>query len=153
MLARIDVSHASPEAFKAMRELQMYVNGCGLEPPLMELVKLRASQINGCAFCVGMHSRDARASGESQERLDLVSVWPEAPVFTPRERAALAWTQAVTLVAAGRMPDMVYEEARRNFSEKELADLTLAIIAINGWNRFNVAFRRPPEVASSVEAA
>jgi AhpD family alkylhydroperoxidase len=111
------------------------------------LMQIRASQINGCAFCVHMHLHDARKAGESQERLDLVAVWREAPVFTARERAALAWTEAVTLVAESRVPDDVYEAARAEFSEQELVDLTMAVVAINGWNRLMAAFRIPPAVA------
>ena len=109
-------------------------------------MQIRASQINGCAFCVHMHLRDARKAGESQERLDLVAVWREAPLFTARERAAFAWTEAVTLVADSHVPDDVYEAARAEFSEQELVDLTMAVVAINGWNRLMVSFRIPPAV-------
>ena len=108
---------------------------------MLELVKLRASQINGCAYCVDMHTKDARAHGETEQRLYAVAVWKEAPFFTPRERAALVWTEAVTLVSHDHVPDQVYETARREFSEKELIDLTMAVIAINGWNRLAVSFR------------
>src|ERR1700719_1352580 len=107
-------------------------------------MQMRASQINGCAFCIHMHLRDARKVGESQERLDLVAVWHDSPVFTARERAALAWTEAVTLVAESRVPDDAYEAARAEFSEQELVDLTMAVVAINGWNRLMVAFRISP---------
>src|SRR5215469_8883182 len=120
MQPRIDTAHVSPDAYKAMRGLQSYVDATNLEKSLRELVKIRASQINGCAFCLHMHTRDARRAGESQERLDLLSAWREAPVFTPREQAALAWTEAVTLVADTRVPDDVYEVARGQFSEQEL---------------------------------
>jgi AhpD family alkylhydroperoxidase len=129
-----------------MLGLQLYVNGTGLEPLLQGLVKIRASQIDGCAFCLHMHTRDARKDGESQERLDLVSAWREAPVFSSRERAALEWTEAVTLVADTHVPDDVYEMARAEFSEQELVDL-MAVVAINGWNRLMVAFRVPPAVS------
>ncbi len=147
MQPRIDTTRVKPDAYKAMRGLQDYVDATGLEQSLRYLMQIRASQINGCAFCVHMHLRDARKAGESQERLDLVAVWREAPVFTARERAALAWTEAVTLVAESRVPDDVYEAARAEFSEQELVDLTMAVVAINGWNRLMVSFRIPPAVA------
>jgi len=114
---------------------------------LLELVKIRASQINGCAFCIALHTKDARKLGESDERMHLLNAWEEAPVFSPRERAALAWTEAVTLVTEGHVPDAVYEEARKHFSEKELVDLTYAVMAINAWNRLAIAFRAQPIVA------
>lgn len=146
MRPRIDTKRVSQDAYKAMLGLQLYVNGTGLEPLLQGLVKIRASQIDGCAFCLHMHTRDARKDGESQERLDLVSAWREAPVFSSRERAALEWTEAVTLVADTHVPDDVYEMARAEFSEQELVDL-MAVVAINGWNRLMVAFRVPPAVS------
>ena len=150
---RIDVQRVSPAARQAMMGLQGYVNACGLERSLLLLVQLRASEINGCAFCIAMHATEARAADERQERLDLLSAWREADIFTAREQAALAWTEAVTLVATDHVPDAVYNEARQHFSEKELTDLTMAIIAINGWNRLNVAFRRPPAIARKTLAA
>lgn len=128
-------------AFRAMMDMEKYVDGSGLERELLELVKLRASYINGCAFCVDMHTKDARSAGEREQRLYAVPVWRETPFFTPRERAALAWTEAVTDVARGGVDDEVYAEARAHFGEAELVDLTLAVIAINGWNRLNIAFR------------
>jgi len=146
MQPRIDTKRVNPDAYKAMIALQSYVNAAELEPSLKELVKIRASQINGCAFCLHMHTRDARKAGETQERLDLLDAWREAPVFTVRERAALAWTEAVTLVADTRVPDDVYEAARGQFSEQELVDLTMAVVAINSWNRLMIAFRVPPAV-------
>ena len=146
MTARLDANRVAPDGYKAMAGLQGYVNRCGIEAPLLELVKIRASQINGCAFCIAMHVRDARALGESEERMHLLNAWHEAPLYTARERAALAWTEAVTLIAGGHVPDAVYEAARREFAEKELVDLTYAVVAINGWNRLAIAFRRPPEV-------
>ncbi len=149
MQPRIDAARVGQNAYKAMLGLQAYVNECGLERSLLELMKIRASQINGCAFCLHMHSRDARKAGESQERLDLISAWREAPLFTARERAALAWTEAVTLVADTHVPDDVYETVRAEFSEQELVDLTMAVVAINGWNRLMVAFRVPPAVKVS----
>ncbi len=142
MQQRLDYKRASPEAYEAMRHTQNQVNGSGLEASLLELVKAHASQINGCAWCLDMHTKDARALGETEQRLYLLPVWREAPCYSGRERAALAWTEAITRIAATHdVSDEVYEEARRHFDEKALVDLTLAIIAINGWNRMNVAFR------------
>lgn len=144
MKERLDFIKLAPEVYKAMAGLQACVNQSGLEAPLLELVKTRASQINGCAFCLDMHTLDARAQGESEQRLYLLSAWREAPFYSERERAALAWTEALTRVEQSQVPDEVYAEARQQFSEKELVDLSLAIVAINGWNRFCVAFRRQP---------
>jgi AhpD family alkylhydroperoxidase len=129
---------------QALLALQKAVDASGLEAPLLELVKIRASQINGCAFCLDMHTRDARAMGERNERLDTLAAWREVPLFSARERAALAWTEAVTLVAATRVPDEVYDQVRGQFSEQEVVSLTFAIVAINGWNRLAVSFRRRP---------
>jgi len=140
----MDYAKAAPEGYKAMSGLESYVRQCGLEHPLLELVKTRASQINGCAFCLDMHTKDARAAGETEQRLYALSAWEETPFFTDRERAALAWTEAVTRVVDTHVPDEVYELVGKNFSEKELADLTLAIVTINGWNRLAVAFRKVP---------
>jgi AhpD family alkylhydroperoxidase len=145
MKERVSVAKAAPDAYKAMLGLQGYVNTSDIEAPLLELVKIRASQINGCASCLAMHVRDARKAGESDERMHLLNAWDESPIYTERERAALAWTEAVTLVTDGHVPDEIYETARAQFSEKELVDLTMAIIAINGWNRLAISFRRPPE--------
>ncbi len=125
----------------AMLGLEECVRNSGLERSILHLVKLRASQINGCAWCIDMHTKDARADGETEQRLYLVSAWRESPFFSERERAALAWTEAVTLVSENHVPDEVYDYVRRYFTEKELVYLTLAVIAINGWNRFNVAMR------------
>jgi AhpD family alkylhydroperoxidase len=144
---RIDTTHVSPEAYKAMLGLQSYVDATRLEKSLRELVNIRASQNNSCAFCLHTHLRDARKAGETQERLDLIGAWREAPVFTARERAALAWTEAVTMVADTHVPDDVYEAARTEFSEQELVDLAMAVVAINSWNRLMVAFRISPAVA------
>lgn len=142
MSQRLAYQTASPEAFKAMLHLEQQVHTFGLEESLLELVKSRASQINGCAWCLEMHTKDARAMGETEQRLYLLTAWREAPCYSARERAALAWTEAVTRIAETHdVPDAAYEEARRHFDEKALVDLTLAIIAINGWNRLNVAFR------------
>ena len=144
MQPRIDIAHVGQGALNAMLGLQSRVAATSLETSLQELVKIRASQINACASCVHMHLRDARKAGESQERLDLIGAWREAPVFSSRERAALAWTEAVTLLADTHVPDDVYETARGEFSEEELANLTVAIVAINGANRLNIAFRTVP---------
>lgn len=144
MSERVDYKTASPHAFKAMAGLQAVVNHSGLEPALLELIKLRASQINGCAFCIDMHFREGREQGLSDEQLYMLDAWREAPVYTARERAALAWTDAITLVAQSRAPDETYERALAEFGDEQLANLTLAIVAINGWNRFGVGFRLPP---------
>ncbi|HET6764804.1 MAG TPA: carboxymuconolactone decarboxylase family protein [Longimicrobiaceae bacterium] len=138
---RLDYVHAAPGALRAMMGLETYVRGCGMEHALLELVKLRASYVNGCAYCVDMHTRDARAAGETEQRLYAVAVWHEAPFFTPRERAALAWTDAVTDVAGTGVPDAAYAHVRRHFSEAETVNLTMAIVAINGWNRLAISFR------------
>ncbi len=143
MEQRLDYKAASPDGFHAMLQMELQIHKLGLEESLLELVKSRASQLNGCAWCLDMHTKDARARGETEQRLYLLAVWREAPCYSDRERAALAWTEAVTQVATQDVSDDVYEQARRHFSEKELVDLTLAIIAINGWNRLNVAFRTP----------
>lgn len=124
-----------------MAQLEQYVKQSGLETPLLELVRMRASQINGCAYCLDMHSKDARAAGETEQRLFVLDAWREAPFYTPRERAALAWTEALTRVADGHVPDAVYHEAREHFSEDELVKLAVAVVAINGWNRLAIAFR------------
>ena len=144
MKARLDFRKASPAGDKAMIGLHMFVRNCGLDHGLLELVKLRASQINGCAHCIDMHTKELRADGESEQKLYLLSAWRESPFYSERERAALAWTEAVTLVATSQVPDDVYEEARKAFSEEELVNLTMALVAINGANRLNVAFRTVP---------
>jgi AhpD family alkylhydroperoxidase len=144
MTERMDYSKAAPGIMKAMRGLSGYLAECGIEASLQELVKLRASQINGCAYCVDMHSQDARAGGESEQRLYALPVWQETPFFSDRERAALLWTESLTLISQTHAPDEVYEEARRHFSEEELANLTLVIGTINIWNRFGVGFRDEP---------
>ncbi len=141
MKERMNIQTAAPEALKPLLALQRYTNDCGLEHSLLELVKIRASQINGCAFCLEMHTREARAMGESDVRMHLLSAWRESPLYTPRERAALAWTEALTRLADTHAPDDVYEEARAQFDEKELANLTVAIGMINVWNRLQVGFR------------
>ena len=143
-MTRIRHAIASPVAFQAMQGLERFIRDCGLERPLVELVEIRASQINGCAFCLDMHWKDARAAGESEERLYMLPTWREATVYSPRERAALALTEAVTRIAEGGVPDAVYDEARRHFSDAELVNLTLAIVTINGWNRLGVTFQTEP---------
>ncbi|OSO83406.1 carboxymuconolactone decarboxylase family protein [Burkholderia pseudomallei] len=144
MQTRLDYRKANPHALNAMLALEERIAQSGLEPTLIELVRLRASQINGCAYCVDMHTRDARKHGEIERRLATVVVWREAPFFTDRERAALEWTEAVTLVAHDHVPDAVWEAVRPHFTDAELVDLTLAIVTINGWNRFAVSFRKLP---------
>lgn len=144
MKARLDARKVAPKALQAQFNVQKYVNECGLEHSLLELVKYRASQLNGCAWCMDMHTKDARAAGETEQRLYLLSAWRECPFYSERERAALAWTEAVTRLADGSVSDEIFEAAQAQFSEQELVDLTMAIIAINGWNRINVAFRTVP---------
>ena len=144
MEPRIDYAKTAPGVRTAMWGLEEYIHQSGLERPLLELVKLRASLINGCAYCADMHTKVARSLDETEQRLYTVSLWRETPFFSERERAALAWTEAVTCVSVEHVPDEVYELAREQFSEKELVDLTLAIVAINGWNRLAIAFRTVP---------
>ncbi|HEY7782982.1 MAG TPA: carboxymuconolactone decarboxylase family protein [Ktedonobacterales bacterium] len=144
MEQRLHYAKASPDSALAMSGLERAVHASDIERSLIELIKMRASQINGCAYCLDMHWKDARAGGESEQRLYSLDAWRETPFYTDRERAALAWTEAVTLVAATHVPDEVYAEARAHFSERELVEVTLAIIAINGWNRLSIAFRTTP---------
>lgn len=144
MKPRIEYRKVAPDAMSAMLGLEHYVRQSGLDASLLELVKLRASQINGCAYCIDMHTKDARARGESEQRLYAVAVWRKTPFFTERERAALAWTEAVTQVSWQHVPEDGYQLARQHFNEKELVDLTMAIIAINGWNRLAISFRTVP---------
>jgi AhpD family alkylhydroperoxidase len=154
MQPRLDARKAAPGAIHAMLGLETYVSKSQLEPSLVELVRFRASQINGCAYCLDMHSKDARARGESEQRLYALSAWRETPFFTDRERAALEWTEAITLISEGHAPDAVYEEVRKHFTEEELVNLTLAIVAINGWNRLAIGFRAVPgEYQPSAEIA
>ena len=142
MKQRLDYAKAAPAGIAALERLQAYVDGSGLDRPLLELVKTRASQINQCAYCIDMHTKDARAAGETEQRLYGLSAWHDAPYYSDRERAALSWTEAVTRID-GDIDDMTYETARAHFSEKEIADLTLAVIAINSWNRLAIPFRTP----------
>lgn len=141
MQPRIDGLKVAPGAYHALLGLEAYLHQSGLEVPLLHLIKLRASQINGCAYCIDMHWKDLRAIGENEQRMYGLDAWSESPYYTDRERAALAWTEAVTLVASTHVPDEVYEEVRRQFSEKELADLTFAIATINAWNRLAISLR------------
>jgi AhpD family alkylhydroperoxidase len=145
MEARLEPEKVSPAAYKALLGLEMFVRKqARLEPALIQLVKMRASQINGCAYCIDMHSKDARAEGETEQRLYALSAWEETPFFTDRERAALALTEAITLVREGHVSEAVYQKAKKSFSEEELVNLTLAIITINGWNRLSITFRSVP---------
>lgn len=144
MEERIHYTKMSPLAYHAMLGLEKYLHECGLEEGLLDLIKLRASQINGCAYCLDMHWKDLRAIGESEQRLYSLDAWRECPYYSDRERAALAWTEAVTLVSQTHVPDEVYEEAKQHFSEKELADLTFAVATINAWNRLAIAARTTP---------
>lgn len=141
---RIDLTKVAPEAYHSLSAIQKYVRQSGLEQPLLELVRMRASQINGCAYCLDMHSKDARAAGETEQRLYALNAWREAPFYTERERAALEWTEALTLVSQNHVPDEVFEIARRHFSEKEIVDLTLAVGEINTWNRIAISLRAVP---------
>lgn len=142
MKQRLDYAKAAPAGIAALEKLQAYVDGSGLDHVLLELVKTRASQINQCAYCIDMHTKDARAAGETEQRLYGLSAWREAPYYSERERAALAWTEAVTRIG-GDIDDAIYQTARAHFSDKEIVDLTLAVIAINSWNRLAIPFRTP----------
>jgi len=145
MQARLEAQKVSPAAYQAMLGMEMFVRKQSkLEPALIQLVKMRASQINGCAYCIDMHSKDARVEGETEQRLYALSAWEETPFFTERERAALTLTEAITLIREDRVPDAVYEKAKKSFSEEELVNLTLAIITINAWNRLAITFRMVP---------
>lgn len=144
MEPRIKYSEKAPDAIKGMLELEKYVHSSGLERTLFELVKTRASQINGCAYCLDMHTKDARKAGETEQRLYALSAWHEAPFYTDRERAALAWAEALTLISENDVPDALYEATRKHFDEKEIVALTMAIVAINGWNRLAIGFRTVP---------
>ena len=146
MSARLNPYAAAPELISAMIALETAVVSSGLEHSLIELVKMRASQINGCAFCIDMHAREAREHGESDRRLHLLSAWRESGVFDARECAALAWTEALTRLEQSQVSDAVYDEVRAQFSEAEIVELSMAIVAINGWNRLSVAFRTPPGI-------
>ncbi len=144
MRSPLDYSKAVPAGYQAMSGLERYVRGCSLEHTLLELVKTRASQINGCAYCVDMHTKDARAAGETEQRLFALSAWRETPFYTERERAALEWTEALTLISENDVPDALYERVRAQFSEADIVNLTLAVVVINGWNRLAISFRSVP---------
>ncbi|HTR23805.1 MAG TPA: carboxymuconolactone decarboxylase family protein [Terriglobales bacterium] len=144
METRIHYAKVAPLAYHAMLGLEKYLNECGLEEKLLHLIKLRGSQVNGCAYCLDMHWKDLKAVGETDQRMYSLDAWQESPYYTDRERAALAWTDAVTRVAETHVPDEIYEQAKKQFSEKELADLTLAVAAINAWNRLAIAGRTEP---------
>ncbi len=139
----IKYSRVAPEGFKALLGLENYVKQCGLEVSLLELVRIRASQINGCGYCIDIHTKDARAEGETEQRLYCLSAWQETPLYSDRERAALAWTEAVTKISESQVPDEVYDNAMAYFSEKELVDLTMEVVAINGFNRLAISFNTP----------
>lgn len=141
MQTRMNPIAAVPKGYAAMVGMERYLNDCGLEHSLLELVRMRSSQINGCAYCLNMHSRDARKAGETEQRLYLLDAWREASCYSDRERAALAWTEAVTRITDGHVPDAVYADARQAFSDEELANLTLMVTQINSWNRLAIAFR------------
>ncbi len=144
MQPRLDIQKIAPQAYRAMAGLESYVRNSGLEPALLELVKIRASLINGCAYCIDMHTKDARGGGESEQRLYALAAWRETPFFTDREQAALAWTEELTIISQNHAPDSIYESVRQRFTEQELVSLTMAIIAINGWNRIALGFRMVP---------
>lgn len=144
MKERIDAMKVAPGAYKAMLGLETYVRTSGLEQPLLELVRMRSSQINGCAYCLDMHSKDARAAGETEQRLYALNAWRETLFYTDRERAALEWTEALMLITEGHVPDEVYESVRKHFSEKEIVDVTAAVVTINAWNRIAITLRAVP---------
>jgi AhpD family alkylhydroperoxidase len=144
MKSRLNQTKSAPGVVQAMLGLEKYLDKCGLSEGLLNMVRLRASQLNACAYCIDMHTKDLRAGGESEQRIYELDAWRETPFYNERERAALEWTEAVTLLNDGHVSDGIYEQVQKQFNEKEIADLTLAIVAINGWNRMNVAFRTIP---------
>jgi AhpD family alkylhydroperoxidase len=144
MKPRIDFQKTSPKPMQLMLAIEGYLRNCGLDHGLLHLIKMRASQLNGCAYCLDMHSKDARALGESEQRLYALDAWEETPFFSDRERAALKWTEALTLITDGHVPEAVYNSVREHFSEDELVNLSLAITTINAWNRLSIAFRAVP---------
>ncbi|MFI5271682.1 MAG: carboxymuconolactone decarboxylase family protein [Ktedonobacterales bacterium] len=143
MAERMSYSRVAPGVSQAMVGLENHVKASDLDPILLDLMRVRVSQLNGCAFCLDMHSKDLLAAGQSMQRIYMLDTWREAPGYSDRERAALAWAEAVTLLPGREVSDEVYAQARAAFSERELANLTLAVVAINGWNRLNIAFRTP----------
>lgn len=152
MQARIDYQNLPPGIYRAMLGLEQYLSTCSLEKKLLDLVRLRVSQINRCAFCLDMHWKELQVQRENEQRMYGLDAWRESPYYTDRERAALSWSEAVTNIRDGRVPDAVYEEARPHFNQQQLADLTLAVVAINGWNRLNIAFRTVPGTYQPVPA-
>jgi AhpD family alkylhydroperoxidase len=152
MTRRIDYMRVAPEAVKALSATGLYIASSGITPQMRALIELRVSQINGCAYCVDLHSQQARKAGESQQRLDCLPAWRETSFYDERERAALAWAESVTLVAQPGVPDATYEEARQQFSEKELVDLTVVVAAMNAWNRIAVSFRHGPSARTHQDA-
>ena len=153
MKPRMNYYQAAPDTIKALVALEEQIQASGLEKSLIELVKTRASQINGCAFCINMHTHDARKQGETEQRLYLLNAWRESPVYTDRERAALAWTEAVTLISETHAPDDVYEQVRAQFSEVETVNLTMLVASINAWNRIAISFRSTPPVKARAAVA
>ena len=153
MKPRMNFYQAAPDTMKALMALENQIQSSGLEQSLIELVKTRASQINGCAYCINMHTQDARKRGETEQRLYLLDAWHEAPVYTDRERAALAWTEAVTLSSQTHAPDDLYDEVRKHFSEAETVNLTMLIATINAWNRLAISFRSVPPVKAKAASA
>ena len=153
MTPRLDYRKFAKEPLKALLDLEAYLAQCGLDPKLLHMIKLRASQINGCAYCIDMHWKDARAAGETEQRLYGLDAWRESPYYTEKERAALEWTEALTLISETHAPDDVYERVRAQYSEKELVDLTLIVGMINMWNRIAIPFRAVPGLYQSKETA
>ena len=153
MKPRMNFYQAAPDTMKALMALEEQIQSTGLEKSLIELVKIRASQINGCAFCINMHTEDARKRGETEQRIYLLNAWRESPLYSDRERAALAWTEAVTLISQTHAPDDVYNEVRAHFAETETVNLTMMIVSINTWNRLSIAFRAIPPVKVSASTA
>ncbi|MBR0694113.1 carboxymuconolactone decarboxylase family protein [Bradyrhizobium lablabi] len=153
MKPRMNFYQAAPDTMKALGSLEAQIQACGLEKSLIELVKIRASQINGCAYCINMHTSDARKQGETEQRIYLLGAWRESPLYTDRERAALAWTEAVTLIADTHAPDADYESVRAQFSESETVNLTMLIATINAWNRLAISFRAIHPVKAKAAAA
>jgi AhpD family alkylhydroperoxidase len=153
MTPRMNFMQAAPDTIKALMALEAQIQGSGLEQSLIELVKTRASQINGCAYCINMHTSDARKHGETEQRLYLLNAWREAPAYSERERAALAWTEVVTLIADTHAPDDVYQEVRKHFSDAETVNLTMLIATINAWNRLAISFRAVPPVRAKAASA
>ncbi|MBV8921221.1 carboxymuconolactone decarboxylase family protein [Bradyrhizobium sp.] len=153
MTPRMNFMQAAPDTIKALTALEAQIQGSGLEQSLIELVKTRASQINGCAYCINMHTQDARKHGETEQRLYLLNAWRESPVFSGRERAALAWTEAVTLIADTHAPDDLYQDVRKHFSDAETVNLTMLIATINAWNRLAISFRAVPPVRAKAASA